>query len=135
MSVLDVDAASTEHAAMQLPSAEDLRARLATLDALDKKVVGGLVALCMTTPQKVRDREWLTERFVHVATVAHGFAGEGETATDDDVERVRLYAQLRLDDVLTATLLLFVRTAADLQARGGAFDMDAAAAIVRRYLA
>lgn len=119
----------------RVPTAAELRERLAALDELDKKVTGGMVALCMAMPAKVRDREWLAERFVHVATVAHGFAGEDGNATDDDVERVRLYARLRLDDVMNATMLLFVRTAADLQERGGAPDLAAAQAIVRDYLA
>jgi hypothetical protein len=118
-----------------VPTADELRARLRALDELDRKVVGGLVALCMSAPQKIRDREWLAERFVHVATVAHGFAGEGSAASHDDVERIRLYAQLRLHDLLQATLLLFVRTAADLQARGGPPDLAEAQAIVRSYLA
>lgn len=119
----------------RVPTAAELRERLATLDELDKKVTGGMVALCMATPAKVRDREWLAERFVHVATVAHGFAGEDGSATDDDVERVRLYARLRMHDVMNATMLLFVRTAADLQARGSAPDLATAQAIVRDYLA
>lgn len=117
-----------------VPDPAELRTRLAELDALDQKVVGGMVALCMAMPQQVRNREWLAERFVHVATVAHGFAGEDGVASDDDVERVRLYARLRLDDVMNATLLLFVRTAADLQARGGVPDLAVAQAIVRSYL-
>lgn len=118
-----------------VPSADEVRARLRALDELDRKVVGGLVALLMSAPQRVRDREWLAERFVHVATVAHGFAGEGDTASSDDVERVRLYAQLRLHDLLQVTLLLFVRVAEDLQARGGTPDHHAAQAIARGYLA
>jgi hypothetical protein len=118
----------------RVPSADDVRAELQALDQLDRKVVGGLVALCMAMPQQVRDREWLAERFVHVATVAHGFAEEGAEATDDDVERVRLYARLRFDPVVRATLRLFVRTGEDLRARGGTPDFAAAQAIVAGYL-
>jgi hypothetical protein len=118
----------------RVPSADDVRAELQALDQLDRKVVGGLVALCMAMPQQVRDREWLAERFVHVATVAHGFAEEGAEATDDDVERVRLYARLRFDPVVRATLRLFVRTGEDLRARGGTPNLAAAQAIVAGYL-
>jgi len=88
----------------------------------------------MTMPHKVRDREWLAERFVHVATVAHGFAGEDGAATDDDVERVRLYARLRFEPVARATLRLFVRVGDDLQRRGGTPDFAAAQRLVADYL-
>lgn len=118
----------------RIPTADDVRAELQALDALDRKVVGGLVALCMTLPHKVRDREWLAERFVHVATVAHGFDGEDGAATDDDVARVRLYAQLRFEAVARATLRLFVRVGDDLQRRGGAPDFATAQALVAGYL-
>jgi hypothetical protein len=118
----------------RIPTAAELRAELLALDRLDRKVVGGLVALCMASPRQVRDREWLAERFVQVATVAHGFAGEDDAATDDDVERVRLYARLRFDPVVAATLRLFVRTGEDLRLRGSPPDLPAAQAIVAGYL-
>lgn len=118
----------------RLPTADEVRAELRALDQLDRKVVGGLVALCMAMPQQVRDREWLAERFVHVATVAHGFAEEGSEATDDDVERVRLYARLRFEPVVRATLRLFVRAGEDLRQRGGTPDFATAQAIVAGYL-
>jgi hypothetical protein len=114
--------------------ADALRNRLAALDELDRKVVGGLVALCMAEPARVRDREWLAERFVHVATVAHGFDAEGGPATDADVERVRAYAAARMRDVVGATLQLFVHTAAELRDRGGTFGYADAQAIVRSFL-
>jgi len=117
-----------------VPTAAEVKQRLTALDELDRKVVGGLVALCIANPSGLRDREWLAERFVHVATVAHGFPGEDGPATSDDVERVRLYAHARWNDVMLATVQLFVRTAADLRQRGGPADLAAAQAIVRGYL-
>ncbi len=119
---------------MPLPTPDDVRARLRALDEFDRKVTGGLVALCMTMPEKVRDREWMAERFVHVATVAHGFDAETGPATDADVERMRAYATTHVEAVLAATLLLFVRTAADLQQRGGPFSLSEAQQIVASYL-
>jgi hypothetical protein len=47
---------------------------------------------------------------------------------------VRLYARLRFDPVVRATLRLFVRTGEDLRARGGTPDFQAAQAIVAGYL-
>ncbi|MBL8752164.1 MAG: hypothetical protein JNK15_02590 [Planctomycetes bacterium] len=119
---------------MQLPSPEDLLARLRSLDELDRKVTGGMVALCIAAPDRLRDREWMAQRFVHVATVAHGFDAEDGPATDADVERIRAYAQARMDAVLTATLLLFVRTAEDLRLRGGSFTFADAQQVIAGYL-
>lgn len=119
----------------QVPSPDDVRQRLASLDELDRKVVGGMVALCMAEPGRIRDREWIAERFVHIATIAHGFDAEHGPATTEDVERFRLYAQARMNDVMQATLLLFVRTAEDLRTRGGPADLAVARVIVCSYLA
>lgn len=119
----------------QLPTAAEVRQRLQGLDDLDRKVVGGMVALCMTEPGRVRDREWVAERFVQVATIAHGFDAEQGPATTADVERVRDYATARFDQVMQATMALFVRTAEDLQRRGGTPTFADAQAIVGSYLA
>jgi len=115
----------------RVPTPSEVGALLRPLDDLDKKVLGGLVALWMAAPARVRDREWTAQQFVQVATVAHGFDGEHGPATNDDVERIRVYAQQRMDRVVCCGLALFVRVAADLRERGGgATFADAQAAVV-----
>lgn len=118
-----------------VPGPDEVRAQLARLDELDRKVVGGMVVLCMTMPEKIRDREWIAERFVQVATVAHGFAEDQGPATTADVERIRAYAQARMHDIMHAALLVFVRTAEDLRVHHGHHTFADAQAIVCRYLA
>ena len=118
----------------QAPTPEEVRAQIAPLDDLDRKVLGGMVAVWMAEPKRIRDQEWTAQQFVHVATVAHGFDGEDGPASSEDVERVRGYAQQRMDDVLRVGLGLFVRVATDMQARAGGFNFEDAQECVRGYL-
>jgi hypothetical protein len=118
-----------------VPSNAEVNDLVRALDDLDRKVVGGLVALWMVEPARVRDREWTAERFVHVATVAHGFDATDGPASTDDVERIRAYANARMPAVLHAALALFVRVADDLRARGGGFSLADAQGLVSGYLA
>ena len=119
----------------QAPTPDELREKIAPLDDLDRKVLGGMVAVWMAEPAKIRDREWTAQQFVHVATVAHGFDAEQGPASSEDVERIRGYAQTRMDDVLLVGLALFVRVATDMQAREGGFNYEDAQECVRGYLA
>ena len=118
----------------QVPTPDEVRAQLAPFEATDRKVIGGMVALWMAEPTKIRDQEWTAQQFVHVATVAHGFDAEDGPATSDEVERVRSYAQTRMDDILRVGLALFIRVAQDMQGRGGGFSYEDAQERVRSYL-
>ena len=68
-----------------------------------------MLAVMFKNPDRVTDREWVTEQFVHVAMLA------GELA---DVEAVQAYAREHVTDVLNACFLTFRATAEDLAARG-----------------
>jgi hypothetical protein len=117
-----------------VPSAADVQALLAPLDARDRKVLGGLVLHMMREPQRVRDREWLAQRFVELATVAEHAGAAEAAATSDDVAEIAGYARVRMTSVLNAAFALFVRTATDLQERGGAPTLADAHALLRAYL-
>lgn len=116
------------------PSKEQMQAMVQPLSDLDRKVLGGLVALWMAEPDKVKDREWTAQQFVHVATVAHGFDGSEGPATTEHVETIQAYARDRMEAVVKVGFSLFVRVAMDLQERGGGFNFDDAQAAVRQYL-
>jgi|SRR5690606_23859649 len=118
----------------QLPSRDEVHAMVRPLDDLDRKVLGGLVALWMVDPSKVKDREWTAQQFVHVATVAHGFGADDGPATSDHVETVRKYAQGHMDVVIRVGFALFVRVAHDMQQRAGGFTYENAQHCVREYL-
>lgn len=123
----------------QVPSPDEMRARIAPLDDLDRKVLGGLVAVWMAEPGRIRDREWTAQHFVQIATIAHGFdaaaaAGEPAAATSDDVERVRRYAQQRMEQVVRTAFALFVRVAYDLRELPDGFTYANAQECMRRYL-
>jgi len=118
----------------QPPTSEEVRAQVAPLDQLDRKVLGGMVALWMAEPSRIRDQEWTSQQFVHVATVAHGFDGEDGPASTEDVELIRGYAQSRMESVLRVGFALFVRVAQDMQARDGGFTYEDAQERVRSYL-
>lgn len=103
------------------------------LEDVDRKVLGGLVALWMSDPSKMRDKEWTAECFVHVATVAHGFDENG-AATSDDVDVIHKYAKDRMATVLRVGFALFVRVANDMQEREDGFSFENAQESVRTYL-
>ncbi len=89
----------------------------------------------MAEPQRIRDREWLSQRFVEVCIIAQSNPQDEAAATTDDVEHVRAFAQTRMPDLLAAATAVFVRTAEDLRTEGGTVTMERASAIVRSYLA
>ncbi|MFN3244041.1 MAG: hypothetical protein ACE37K_21220 [Planctomycetota bacterium] len=117
-----------------VPTPDEMHELVRPMNDLDRKVLGGLVALWMAEPGRVRDREWTSQQFVHVATVAHGFDGEQGPASTEDVEVIRSYAQTNMDQVLRVGLSLFVRVAHDMQEREGGFSYENAQECVRGYL-
>jgi hypothetical protein len=116
------------------PTSDEVRVLLTPLDELDRKVVGGLVALMMTKPGSVRDQEWIAEQFVNTAVIAHGFEGDAE-ASDEDVKTIQNYARARMPDLTLAAASLFVRIAEDLRQSGDAPTLEAAKIILQGYLA
>lgn len=116
------------------PTADQVRSLLAPLDDQDRKIVGGVCACMMAEPQCIRDREWLAQRFVEVCVIAHHDPQDADSATTEDVEILRSFAQTRMPDLLSAATAVFVRTAEDLRTEGGAVTMERASAIVRGYL-
>ena len=117
-----------------LPTPEEVHELVRPLDDLDRKVLGGLVALWMVDPSKIKDLEWTAQQFVHVATVAHGFDVEGGPATSEDVERIRKYAESHMTSVIRVAFALFVRVAQDMKELEGGFTYENAQASVRTYL-
>lgn len=123
----------------QVPTAEQVRELVQPLDELDRKVLGGLMAVWMAEPTRIRDREWTAQHFVQIATVAHGFeaadeAGEQVAATPEDVERIRQYARANLERLVRVGFSLFVRVAHDLQQRPDGFTFENAQQCLRGYL-
>lgn len=116
------------------PTADQVRSLLAPLDEQDRKIVGGVCAWMMAEPQRIRDREWLAQRFVEVCVIARHDPQDADSATTEDVEVLRSFAQTRMPDLLSAATAVFVRTAEDLRTEGGAVTMERASAIVRGYL-
>lgn len=105
----------------------DLRNRLAALAPREKKIVGGMLAVMFKNPDRVSDREWVTEQFLHVALLA------GEM---DDVEAVRRYAKEHITPVLNACFLAFQCTAEDLAPRAeSGFTMEEAMFQAMTYFA
>lgn len=122
-----------------VPSVDEMRELVRPLGPLDRKVLGGLLAVWMTEPGRIKDREWTSQHFVQIATIAHGFeaadeAGETVQATPADIERIRSYAQQRMESVLRVGFALFVRVAVDLQQQQGGFTFENAQDCVRGYL-
>lgn len=116
------------------PTPDDVRALVAELDDRDRKVVGGLVTLMIAEPTRVRDHDWLAERFVHVAVLAHESPVDEERATTEDVETVQAYAKARMPSILNTAFALFFRTAEELKLLGESYTIDDARNIIATYL-
>lgn len=92
-----------------------LRQRLASLDARQRKIVGGVLAVMIENPERVREREWISEQFTQVVLLACGFEDVG--SVQEAVERVQGYAREQIDPLLSACYELFTVTAEDLAPR------------------
>ena len=67
-----------------------------------------MLAVMFKNPERVSDRDWVTEQFVQVALLAGGF---------EDVEAVQGYAREQVTPVLNACFLTFRCVAEDLAPR------------------
>ena len=117
------------------PTAVEVRELLRPLDELDRRVLGGLVAMLIAEPARCRDREGLAQCFVQLAVVASSDDADPAQATSEDVERIRRYAEARHRPVVNAALALFLRIAEDLRVSKSKPTPDAAKAILVAYLA
>jgi len=94
---------------------EELRERLRALDARQRKIIGGVLAVMIENPERVREREWITEQFTQVVLLACDFEDVG--SVQEGVDRIREYATEQLDPLLSACYQLFTTTAEDLAPR------------------
>ena len=92
-----------------------LRATLSAMDERQKKIVGGVLAVMIENPERVREREWISEQFTQVVLLACDFEDVG--SVDEGVGRIQAYAQEHIDPLLSACYQLFAVTAEDLAPR------------------
>jgi len=100
---------------------------LSGLDPAELKAAGGMVLVMMSEAERARDREWVSEHFVQVASQALELPA-GELAADDTL-RLQSWVRAHMGRVLNATYALFGRVASDLAQRhgpGGFAYVDAA---------
>lgn len=95
-----------------------LRATLAGFDERRKKIVGGVIAIMIENPSRVREREWIAEQFTQVALLACDFEDVGSAR--EGQERLQAYVRANIDPVLNACYRLFQVVGADLTERGHA---------------
>ena len=92
-----------------------LRADLATLDARQKKIVGGMMAILFKEPHRVREQEWLAEQFTEVTLLAGEFEAEGHA--QDVVTVVQDYVRANITPLLDVCIRLFQCVGEDLAPR------------------
>jgi hypothetical protein len=110
---------------------EDLRRRLATLDARSLQVVAGLVTVMLRHPARVREREWMAEQLASVALLAGQLEADSAQAA---TQALRDWLRPRADGLLEAAFLLFGRTGLDLAPRAGRLTPEEALAHALGYL-
>ena len=116
---------------MRTPTVQEVRDALAPLDPRQHKLVGGMIAVMMKHPDRVRDRDWLAEQLTEVTLLAGGFeAPSGPNL----VEEVRTFLSSHVDVLLNACFLLFLRVASDLAPRAASgFTFEDAMAQAMSY--
>ena len=90
-----------------------MRRELAGFADREKQIVGALFALMIAQPERVRDREWISEQFVRLA----GVHFDGEATRDGGVTippELEAYTRDFSGPVLNACYGLFVRVGEDL---------------------
>lgn len=113
---------------------ESLRRTLSAFDERQRKIVGGVIAVMIEHSARVRDREWVAEKFTQVVLLSA--ESEDASGTEEMMERVREYARENVDAILNACYLLFQYTAEDMESRGeGGFTREEAVLHALSYLA
>ena len=117
---------------MQAPEPEEIRRTAAGLDERQRKVVVALVAAMIEHSDKVRDREWISERFARTVGVA--LADGDESNAQASIEVVQSYAQEHAPVLVKLAFDVFGRVALDLQQAGGPITPAAAMERVVGYV-
>jgi hypothetical protein len=112
-------------------SPDDLRRRLAALDARSRKVVAGLVTVMLRHPARVREREWMAEQLASVALLAGDVQADSAQRATAELQD---WLRGRADGLLEAAFLLFGRAGLDLAPRAGTLTPAEALAHALSYL-
>lgn len=100
---------------------EQLRAQLAACDERRKKIIGGVLAVMFKNPERVREREWISEQFLQVALLAGDWEQDGGGqelgSADQAVGLAQDYARANIDPILNACFALFACVGEDLRER------------------
>lgn len=111
-------------------SPDDVRAALASLDTRAQKIVAGMFGVMANSPDKVRDREWMSEQLTQLAILAETPDAEDPQAA---VNEVQAYLQENVVALFEASFLLFQRVSIDMSEREG-FTFDDAMRQALGYL-
>ncbi len=99
----------------RLPTPAQLRQQIHALDAVQKKVLGGLIVLMIRNHDRVKDQEWIFESFARLSVPALGLDEAGEV--DADLDKVQEFVQRSSSAVLNIAFPLFAAVADDMRAR------------------
>ena len=117
---------------MSAPSPDDVRNTLSQLDERGRKVVAGVFGLMIRSPERVRDREWVSQQLADVALV--GLEAEVDSP-DEAVTAVQELLRAEAPIFLQASFLLFQRVGLDLAPRAEAgFTFEEAMETALGYL-
>ena len=92
----------------EIPERDELRRELSGFADREKQIVGALFALMIAHPERVREREWISEQFVRLA----GVHFDGEATRGGGVSlppELEAYTREHSAPVLNACYGLFVR--------------------------
>ncbi len=96
------------------PTPAEVQQALAELDPRELKIVGGMLAVMIREPKRVRDREWMAEQITHLTLLAGDFEAD---SGPDAVAAVEGYLHEKATRLLHCSLLLFQRVGLDMAPR------------------
>ena len=115
----------------EAPDRDALRATLADFDDRQRKIVGGMIAVMIENPHRVREREWISEQFTHVTLLASGF--EDVASVQAGMDQVQAYVRTNVTPLLNACFLLFLCVAEDMEGREDEATTEEAVIQALRY--
>ncbi len=95
-----------------LPTQAELRVQLGGLDARQQKIVAGVLGVMIQSPERVSDREWISEQFTQVTLLASEFNGAQEAHAG--LQEAESYLTANIHLLLNVSYALFAQVAQDL---------------------
>lgn len=116
------------------PTPDELRATVGAFDPIRKRIFASLIVEMIGNSERVREREWISEKFARTAALALELETEADSGPAA-VAAVQEYARENMTPVLDAAYGVFQAVARTMSERSGGFSFDDAVEEALSYVA